>query len=93
MVEFMTIEVFIKKPERVEVLKYDGTNYDEVVKFLGKQMCNLKCVDTNDYIVKFNNKPRNIHMPSTSISISIVMTCRFVPYFLLQTASFSILSN
>ena len=53
---FMTVEVFIKKPERVEVLKYDGTNYDEVVKFLGKQMCNLKCVDTNDYIVKFNNK-------------------------------------
>lgn len=52
----MTIEVFVKKPEKVEVLKYDGTNYDEVVKFLGKQMCNLKCVGTNDYIVKFNNK-------------------------------------
>ena len=32
----MTIEVFIKKPEKVEVLKYDGTNYDEVVKFAGE---------------------------------------------------------
>lgn len=52
----MTIEVFVKKPEKVEVLKYDGTNYDEVKKFLGEQIRKVGCINTNDYIVKYNNK-------------------------------------
>ena len=55
MVEFMKIEVFIKKPERVEVLKYDGTNYDEVVKFVDIQMHKLKRMVPGDYIIKVDN--------------------------------------
>lgn len=49
----MTIEVFIKKPEKVEVLKYDGTNYDEVVKFAGEEFQRIKgCFVKGDYIIK-----------------------------------------
>jgi len=51
----MTIEVFIKKPEKVEVLKYDGTNYDEVVKFVDIQMHKLKRMVPGDYIIKVDN--------------------------------------
>ena len=49
----MTIEVFIKKPEKVEVLKYDGTNYDEVIKFAGEEFQRIKgCFVKGDYIIK-----------------------------------------
>ena len=49
----MTIEVFIKKPEKVEVLQYDGTNYDEVVKFAGEEFQRIKgCFVKGDYIIK-----------------------------------------
>lgn len=52
----MTIEVFIKKPEKVEVLKYDGTNYDEVVKFAGERFHKIKdCFVKGDYIIKYDN--------------------------------------
>lgn len=51
----MTIEVFIKEPEKVEVLQYDGTNYDEVVKFAGERFHKIKnCFVKGDYIVKYN---------------------------------------
>ena len=50
---FMTVEVFIKVPEKVEVLQYDGTNYDEVIKFAGEKFCKIKgCLAKGDYIVK-----------------------------------------
>ena len=53
----MTIEVFIKKPEKVEVLQYDGTNYDEVVKFLGERTFNeITEIHINDHVVKYGNK-------------------------------------
>lgn len=51
----MTVEVFIKKPEKVEVLQYDGTNYDEVVKFVDIQMHKLKRMVPGDYIIKVDN--------------------------------------
>ena len=52
----MTIEVFIKKPEKVEVLQYDGTNYDEVVKFAGEEFQRIKgCFVKGDYIVKYDD--------------------------------------
>ena len=51
----MTIEVFIKKPEMVEVLQYDGKNYDEVVKFVDIQMHKLKRMVPGDYIIKVDN--------------------------------------
>ena len=51
----MTVEVFIKKPEKVELLQYDGTNYDEVVKFVDIQMHKLKRMVPGDYIIKVDN--------------------------------------
>ena len=51
----MTIEVFIKKPEMVEVLQYDDTNNDEVVKFVDIQMHKLKRMVPGDYIIKVDN--------------------------------------
>ena len=52
----MTIEVFIKKPEKVEVLQYDGTNNDEVVKFAGEEFKRIKgCFVKGDYIIKSDN--------------------------------------
>ena len=52
---FMTVEVFIKVPEKVEVLQYDGTNNDEVVKFVDIQMHKLKRMVPGDYIIKVDN--------------------------------------